>query len=64
MALTGWSWGRRLGVVNSVEEARQMSLVTARLITRFLTVPHGAVGLAAEQAVARFAQARIRDFVP
>lgn len=50
--------------MNSVEEARQISQVTARLLTKFPTAPREAVETAVEDAVAHFNGGRIRDFVP
>lgn len=50
--------------MNSAEEARQISQVTTRLLTKFPTASREAVGTAVEEAAAHFTSGRIRDFVP
>ncbi|MFC0451233.1 three-helix bundle dimerization domain-containing protein [Rhodococcus jostii] len=50
--------------MNSAEEARQISQVTTRLITKFPAVPQEAVEAAVHDAVVQFEGGRIRDFVP
>ncbi|MFD9668421.1 three-helix bundle dimerization domain-containing protein [Rhodococcus sp. NPDC059968] len=50
--------------MNSAEEARQVSQVTTRLLTKFPTASREVVESAVEEAVAHFQSGRIRDFVP
>ncbi|MFD9664396.1 three-helix bundle dimerization domain-containing protein [Rhodococcus sp. NPDC059968] len=45
-------------------EARQVSQVTTRLLTKFPTASPEVVESAVEEAVAHFTSGRIRDFVP
>jgi hypothetical protein len=50
--------------MNSAEEARQVSQVTTRLLTKFPTASPEVVESAVEEAAANFESGRIRDFVP
>ena len=50
--------------MNSAEEARQISRVTARLTAKYPTASHEVVETAVEEAVDHFRTGRIRDFVP
>ncbi|MFD9666943.1 three-helix bundle dimerization domain-containing protein [Rhodococcus sp. NPDC059968] len=50
--------------MNSAEEARQISQVTTRLLTKFPAASPEVVETAVEEAAAHFKSGRIRDFVP
>ncbi|ABG94917.1 hypothetical protein RHA1_ro03114 [Rhodococcus jostii RHA1] len=50
--------------MNPTEEARQISQVIVRLLTKFQTASYATVEAAVEDALAHYAETRPRDLVP
>ncbi|MGW5149845.1 three-helix bundle dimerization domain-containing protein [Rhodococcus koreensis] len=50
--------------MNSAEEERQLSQVTTRLLNKFSAASRETVETTVGEAVSRFAECPIRDFVP